>query len=265
MTNGEDMENGPAKDIPPWLQPVPEEELQATSLVSGKLKIAIIAGALVILSLFVAVIFYLYSDTTPSAPIHVEAPKTAVKGRPADRGGMEVEHQDKVIFDQRDGVKTGGEVKLEPQAEMPLEAIPEDQAEELEDDPIAEAIEAVTEDASPNEAEQSSSVSAEPQAPAAEKTEDPAEQAAAVPSMENAYRVQLGAFGSEVTAQRSWRTVRGQFAAYLGDKSVDYEPVQAGDRTLYRLRAGPFADRASADQVCLALRAQEQACIVVNP
>jgi len=265
MTNGEDMENGPAKDIPPWLQPVPEEELQETSLVSGKLKIAIIAGALVILSLFVAVIFYLYSDTTPSAPIHVEAPKTAVKGRPADRGGMEVEHQDKVIFDQRDGVQSGGEVKLEPQAEMPLEAVPEDQAEELEDDPIADAIEAVTEKATPDEAEQSSPVRAAPKTPVAEEADNPAKKEAAAPSMENAYRVQLGAYGSEESAQRSWRTVRGRFAAYLGDKGVDYEPVQAGDRTLYRLRVGPFEDRASADQVCLALRAQEQACIVVNP
>lgn len=260
MANGEEIENGTSKDIPPWLQPIPEEEFQEASFVSGKLKLAMIAGAVIILSLFVAVIFYLYDDNSAMAPIHVEAPKTAVRERPEERGGMQVDHQDKVIFDQRDGVQQRGEVKLEAQPETPVEEIPDEPAS----DPIADVIEKTVEE-TPADADPAPAVSKP--APVTEKTvesktEDTSEPAV---SLENSFRVQLGAYGSENSASRSWRTVRGRFATYFSGKQAQYEPVQTGDRTLYRLRVGPFENRAAADQVCLALRAQEQACIVVNP
>lgn len=265
MATGEDMESGTPKDIPPWLQPVPEEEFQEASFVSGKLKIAMIAGAVIILSLFVAVIFYLYDDNAAMAPIHVEAPTTSVKERPQERGGMKVDHQDKVIFDQRDGVQQRGEVKLEAQPETPVEEVPDEPA----NDPIADVIEQTATEtpatATPATATPEPAVS-KPE-PAAEKPAESKPEPASEPavSLENSFRVQLGAYGSENSASRSWRTVRGRFATYFAGKQPQYEPVQTGDRTLYRLRVGPFENRAAADQVCLALRAQEQACIVVNP
>jgi cell division septation protein DedD len=265
MTEGDNIEqaNQGGKDIPPWLQPVPEEELEAAPLASKKLKIAIGAGAVVILSLFVAVILYLYEGASNVQPIHVTAPDAAIKQKPSEAGGMAVDHQDKVIFDQRDGTQPRPEVSLEAQQEQPVAEIPEEQAQERVSDPIADVIDN-TEDAA-SETEAAPEVVQPAQSQPVAKAQPAVTQPAAAEVPENAYRVQLGAYGSQASAQRAWRTARGLFPAHIGGKSADYEDVQAGDRTLYRLRIGPFETRAEADQVCLALRAKEQACIVVNP
>jgi len=264
MTTGEDMGHGAGKDVPPWLQPVPEDEERGTQVTSKKMLVSTIAGALIILSLFVAVIWYLYDGTTGQAPIHVPAPKTVLKEKPTDPGGMEVAHQDKAIFDQAGGVKPRKQVSLGEQPETPVT--------EIRDDPVGDVIEAATSDDARKPALQAPaatmnatpetttdipvSTSSEPEPAAAADTVGPA-----VP----AYRVQLGAYGNETSAARAWRTVRGRFPDRFREKTANYEAVQAGDRTLYRLRVGPYLDRAAADQVCLALRANEQACIVVNP
>lgn len=273
MTSGEELEQGGSagagKDIPPWLQPVPEDEEDSAHVTGNKMLIATIAGAVVILALFVSVILYLYDDTSNTAPIHVEAPKDAVKEKPADPGGMQVAHQDKSIFDQSGGVQPRPQVELGAQPEVPVAEIPED--------PVGDVIEKATEASAgpdqsvqePQASEVEETTSSPTTAPAASETVAPATAPKeAVPSTEDTgpqYRVQLGAYGSENAAARAWRTVRGRFPSRFDDKAASYESVQAGDRTLYRLRVGPYADRASADQVCLALRANEQACIVVNP
>jgi len=263
MTTGEDMGHGAGKDIPPWLQPVPENEESGTRVISKKMLVSTIAGALIILSLFVAVIWYLYDGTTGQAPIHVAAPKTVLKEKPADPGGMEVAHQDKAIFDQAGGVKPRKQVSLGEQPETPVT--------EIRDDPVGDVIEATTSDDVQNPAPQAPAATtiAVPETtantPAATSSQPkPAAVDAAKPAA-SAYRVQLGAYGNETSAARAWRTVRGRFPDRFREKTANYEAVQTGDRTLYRLRVGPYLDRAAADQVCLALRANEQACIVVNP
>ncbi len=68
------------------------------------------------------------------------------------------------------------------------------------------------------------------------------------------WRIQLGAFGSEAGARRAWSAVAGR----LPGLTPYY--VRAG--AVFRLQAGPLANRAAADRACAAVR---QACFPVAP
>jgi cell division septation protein DedD len=73
------------------------------------------------------------------------------------------------------------------------------------------------------------------------------------------WRVQLGAFSNEANARRQWSAVRAVGA--IG--SLQHNIVRAG--SIYRLQAGPLADRAAANRVCAAARQSGHDCIVVAP
>ena len=269
MTDDRNRENdrdtglSAGSDIPPWLQAVPEGEGSVSHVTGSKMLIAAVAGAVIVIALFVSIIFYFYENSVPAAPIIVAAPKTAIKEKPVDPGGMTVDHQDKAIFDQADGLKPRGNVTLGDQPETPVS--------EIVDDPLGDVIEAATaaDESSKTDRPSGGALNAV-EATAESKPEVPTPDtqvatAEANPVLVKVYRIQLGAYASENSASRAWRAVRGKGLDALADKSANYEAVQSGDRTLYRLRVGPYADRISADQACLALRAVEQACIVVNP
>lgn len=266
MTNEDQTDLTAGKDIPPWLQPVPEGEDEALEAAARRRKLLLTSGAAVgVIGLFASVILYLYDGADPVTPRHVTAPAEPVRERPADVGGMQVAHQDKEVFNQVDGEGHRNDVQLGAQPEEPLDQLPEDPIEEVPsevDDAIAQVIERAEAVQEP--------VREVPQAVAATTTEVPpaVETKAEAPKSDTvtkAYKVQLGAYGSEEAAGRAWRAVRNKFSTHFSEKSASYEAVQSGSRTLYRLRVGPLETRAEADQVCLALRAGQQACIVVNP
>lgn len=261
MSENEQTGHGADKDIPPWLQPVPEEE-EAEGFFQGKKTLIITAtAALSVVILFVLVLLYLYDGANDGPPRHIVADTTPVREKPAEPGGMDVPYQDKQVFDQGAGSATD-QVKLADQPEEPLAELP---AEPEEDAP--EGIGDIIQQAAMDDEEEPASdpvPAAVPTAPASKpetKVSEP--EPVAVPA--GAYKVQLGAYGSEESAQRAWRTILGKHRAILEGLSPLYEAVQAGDRKLVRLRLGPLENRAAADEVCLGLRAQQQACIVVNP
>ncbi|MCK0070551.1 SPOR domain-containing protein [Kordiimonas laminariae] len=266
MNDEEQTGLGGQKDIPPWLQPVPEDEEEQTASVMGskKLWIATGVGAVVTIALFASVVWYLYDSASSGPAKHVAAPETAFKEKPADVGGMQVAHQDKEVFNQVDGTKPRQSVELGTQPEKPVEELPED--------PVGDIAAAVTGDKTPAVVDQpkvedptSAPVKEEPK-PEVAASETPAQvEEKPVDIMEGKFRIQLGAYGSEPSAKRAWVGIRGKFYEYLKEKSSIYESVDTGGRTLYRLRVGPFDNRAEADQTCLALRAGQQACIVVTP
>jgi cell division septation protein DedD len=80
----------------------------------------------------------------------------------------------------------------------------------------------------------------------------------------NSYGVQLGAFGSEASAEGEWRRLQGRFGAQLGGLSPRI--VAASDTTgqLYRLQA-PAAGEAQARALCDSLRERSQPCVPVLP
>jgi cell division protein FtsN len=77
------------------------------------------------------------------------------------------------------------------------------------------------------------------------------------------YGVQLGAFGSEASADREWRRLQGRFGAQLGGLSPRI--VAASDTSsgqLYRLQA-PASGEAQARALCDSLRERSQPCVPV--
>jgi hypothetical protein len=83
-------------------------------------------------------------------------------------------------------------------------------------------------------------------------------------SQSSGYGVQLGAFGSEASADQEWRRLSGRFGAELGHLSPRIVLAENGSGQFYRLQA-PAAGEAQARAICNSLREQDQACIPVTP
>lgn len=261
MTENEQPGHGADKEIPPWLQPVPEEEEASGSFFEGRKTLLVTAGvALSVVVLFVLVLLYLYDGSTNEAPRHIVAETTPVREKPEDAGGMDVPHQDKQVFDQ--GAGASEQVALADQPEEPLQSLPEETLADDEAPAEGQVTGAAETEPAAEQTPVSTEQTSEPAKPAPE-AQQTSEEAVAAP--EGTYKVQLGAYGSEEGAARAWRGIRGKYPSILEGLSPYYEAVRSGDRTLYRLRVGPMGNRAAADEVCLGLRAQQQACIVVNP
>ena len=83
--------------------------------------------------------------------------------------------------------------------------------------------------------------------------------AAAPPAAGGAWAVQVGAFGSAETARKLVKDLTGAgYHAYVA-------PVARGGKTLHRVRVGPEADKASAEQVAQRLKGRGlPATVVLN-
>ncbi len=76
---------------------------------------------------------------------------------------------------------------------------------------------------------------------------------------------QLGAFESQELANGAWATFRSRYEA-LGQLAPDIQRADLGAKGIvYRLRAGPFADRTAAVDACTQLKAAGGNCFVAAP
>jgi cell division protein FtsN len=82
----------------------------------------------------------------------------------------------------------------------------------------------------------------------------------AVASVGGKWQVQLGAYGSQAAARTAWAGIAGK-AAGLRGLSPSFVPAGA----VFRLRAGPLADKAGADKACAAAKGAGAACFPVAP
>ncbi len=100
---------------------------------------------------------------------------------------------------------------------------------------------------------------AAPPAPSAAAT------AAASRAVSGAAVLQLGAFESQELANGAWATVRARYPSVAG-LSPDVQRADLGAKgVVYRLRIGPFADRAAATDACVQLKAAGGNCFVAAP
>ena len=74
---------------------------------------------------------------------------------------------------------------------------------------------------------------------------------------------QIGAFGSDEMARAEWGRLSGRLGDLLDGKRRVVQTAETGARTLYRLRAEGFADRADTRRFCSALQAEGIDCIPV--
>ena len=80
----------------------------------------------------------------------------------------------------------------------------------------------------------------------------------------SAYGVQLGAFGSEASADREWRRLQGRFGSQLRGLSPRIVETDGASGPLYRLQA-PASGEAQARAICNSLKQQSQPCVPVLP
>ena len=127
--------------------------------------------------------------------------------------------------------------------------------------PVAAAAPPVVSAAAPASAPPESA-SPERIAPAPPAAADPAATVTRVGA--DGYGVQLGAFGSEASADREWQRLRARFAPQLGGLSARIVVASAAGAPLYRLQA-PATGEAQARALCDSLREQDQSCVPVIP
>ncbi len=98
-------------------------------------------------------------------------------------------------------------------------------------------------------------IAAVPEPPAQPEAQPPAQ-----PQID--FRLQLGAFGSDIAARLAWAAYRERFGEVIADLSP-HIARSTGAETVFRLQAGPFPDRDSASSVCAAVKQRGGDCFVV--
>jgi len=228
-----------------WLEPLPEEFTSGEDMTGRRMLIA--ALTVVVLAIFGGLIWYSYLKGNNDGPVPViHADKSVVKEKPDAPGGLQVPDQDKRVFNRVTSSSSDKNEQLGLSAELPLErptASPEKKA------------------VSPQE--KAARAEQESRAIPAPPRKEPDTAAVAMP--EGKYLVQLGAFGKKTTAEKLWRKLRQDNMPLLGDLGSDIMMVDLGKKgVLYRLRGGRIADKMAAANICKALKAKKQACIVVS-
>lgn len=249
---------------------------------------------------FIAIVWYAYptaedAQDATDVPV-VLAAKDAYKFTPDDPGGMKVPHQDSTVFDPLDKKDASRVEKLLPGTEEPvnkdevLKAETQEQprtagtTETLVAAPVAEAPKA--EEVKPVTAAAAEKPKAEAKAeaktetkadtkkveakteakPAATKTETaaakPAAQAAAATGG-NVY-IQLGSYRSTDGAATDWKKLKQKHPELLKGLDMRTQRVDLGDKGVFnRLQAGKVSE-ARAKEICDALKADANSCIVVR-
>ena len=194
----------------PWLEAVEEEEEREGPPVA-KLIAAILIG-LIAIAVIVGGLFWLGNRNRGDGNGEViAAPKGGYKVRPDQPGGMNVAGEGDTAYAASEGAVPQGRLNTNAVAERPVARAPQQPAQPTAQQPAA-----------------SRPAAAPPQRP------QPA------PAVSGA-TIQLGAFSSQGAADNAWRALSGRFR-YLAPLGHSVIPVQAGGRTLYRLRAnGPDA------------------------
>lgn len=77
-------------------------------------------------------------------------------------------------------------------------------------------------------------------------------------------QVQLGAYETPDMTREMWQRIRGSHGDVLAGRALSVQTTVSGGKTWYRLRVGPFRDGSEARNVCAALQARGQDCIVAR-
>jgi hypothetical protein len=194
-----------------------------------------------------------------------------IRERPADPGGMEVPHQDKLIFQSLDEGPVEPVVeRLLPPPEEPLrrpEAPAPGVAALPEQAPPLAAPAPQPAAATPARPEVVPPVPEPPEAPAEADSVAalaPAPQAPPNPAL--GFRVQVGAYRTPEDAARGWLEAMAVAPELLGPLRHFVARADLGPRGVFhRLQLGPLPSAASADSLCGQLKERGVDCFVVAP
>jgi cell division septation protein DedD len=240
----------------------------------------IIAGSvLAVGAIIAALVWGLSRGSSRNAPL-IEADARPIKVRPDNPGGLRVPNQDELIFDRNRGARSTAPGGLAPEAENPrvdqLRAqLAERAAQEAARNappaaPVPEAAPAAPQ-AAPSSAPQAAAP-ATPAPPATSSALTARSLPAPVPSAERfapvpngRAQVQLGALPSEAAARGEWDRLQRRVPEFLGNRRVTLAPFdREGQTTMYRIRTGGFADRATARAFCEEMKTRSIPCMVIG-
>ncbi len=213
-----------------------------------------------------------YPDDLANIPL-ITADKSPYKIKPEDRGGMEVAHADRVIFDTllEDGQAEDNphRAALSPDPEAPIRAADiEAHARPAPDTSDADTVEEVIETVLQEDAGQGENTAEKlpvptPPAAVAEASTPAAAPSTAEAAPQGKVMIQLGSFRSKDQAAREWITIQQMDKGILSNMRPAVEKADLGTRGVYfRLKTGPYASKAAAKQICNELAALKLPCIV---
>lgn len=195
------------------------------------------------------------------APPLIAADPSPTKAPPDSPGGIEIPHQDKLVYRRlataREPDATLPETLLPP----PEEPLPRPRSEPAPHPPSTAATAGATVPPKPVVATEERT---------AAKTMAPAE-AEPAPSAgrsdEATYRLQLASFRTPDAARAGWGRVLARHRGLLEGlpHRIARVDLGAGGGTYHRLQIGAFASRGGADALCRRLKAAGQDCLVVGP
>ena len=253
--------------------------------------------ALVVLAAFAAAIWFAYNRGVETgaalSPPLIRAEPGPTKVRPDEPGGLEVPHQDKLVFETLTPNKlVEGAEHLLPPPEEPVsrpEPAPPADAETLAPAEPVEAVEQSTlatlapppspaaKETAPDEIGPSEALVAEPSPARPDVPPSPRSVATAEPTMAprpppagevapGGFRIQLAAYRDAGAATRGWHLLAKANPTLLRllTPNVIRVDLGPGKGVFYRLQAGSLPDRAAADALCAKLKDRKVGCLVVE-
>ena len=237
-------------------------------------------GALMALAVIAGLGYWAYRlvRVDASAVPVIRAALEPAKRQADDPGGAEIAHQDITSYTAGDGESAPAEVGFAAPPERPAEedvamgaaqggetiapaTAPAAEAEAKPEPkvPPSDATEQAPE-ASPVAPTRPSDLSRQ-MAVARQAISEEAELAARAAA--SAVKIQLGAFPERNLTEAEWDRIFKANQDILSGRALVVQGTTSGGRRFFRLRAGPFTGPIEAQNVCWALQARGQSCLVV--
>ncbi len=239
-------------------------------------RLSVGAGALLAVGIVAGASLWVYRlvgrDVTAIPVIH--AALAPAKVQPDDPGGAVTAHQDMTSYEAGANSSRSPQITFAPPPERPV-------AEDVAMGTLGQKVASVpaVSDAVPGTGDVSAAAGGTALAPAESpvapvrpadlsqqmaKAEQAASQEAklAASAASSTVQIQLGAFESRDETEAQWDRIFRPNQDVLGGRTLVVQSTISGGRRFFRLRAGPFRDRTEAQNVCRALQARGQDCLV---
>jgi cell division protein FtsN len=224
---------------------------------------------------------YQLGQRDASAVPVIRAALDPAKVQPDDPGGAVVAHQDITSFTASDGANASPELNLAAPPERPAE-------EDVEMGRLQEPYQATDETSGQSTGETVADDSAKIEPLATDATEQAPSVSPVAPTRPgdlkqrmadarnaesedarlaslaaaSAVQIQLGAFPDRNMTKSEWAQIYKANEDILSGRALVVQSTISGGRRFFRLRVGPFKDKVEAKNVCRALQARGQDCLV---
>jgi cell division protein FtsN len=249
-------ENAPIYDLSD--EEIEEEERSRLPL--------LIVVALVVLATFAGVVWLAYNQGMArgraSVAVVIAAPEGPVRTAPADAGGEATPYTGLKVYTQPvppdQEAQSSALAQASPRSAPNAVPAPTTEAPPVRLSPETSAVVAAP------------AVSAKPtpagNAPTALAAVEPTAPANPRSAVAGGAVLQIGAYETQEIADGAWASFKGRHAGVAGTLAEDVQKVDLGAKGIwYRLRMGPFADKAAAAAACEKLKVEGATCFVAAP